>query len=181
MPYADWYAARLFMDAGVLAADVLAQMGVTQAVWDGCQERYNQLHFANTGWVASAFERGGLPAPEGDRALYKYLTGKRAPLRLGMRDRLTAIRRAVETAPQIGPFEGVDWVAQYLCERHFLTIRYVHNSAHVCVAGEALKTKKGAVIEDIDYAAFRKVGERWFTDGKRVYGQGEEPTSRTYV
>lgn len=98
-----------------------------------------------------------------------------------MRDRLTAIRRAVETAPQIGPFEGVDWVAQYLCERHFLTIRYVHNSAHVCVAGEALKTKKGAVIEDIDYAAFRKVGERWFTDGKRVYGQGEEPTSRTYV
>ena len=31
MPYADWYAARLFMDAGVSAADVLNRMDVTQA------------------------------------------------------------------------------------------------------------------------------------------------------
>ncbi|MCK0122430.1 DKNYY domain-containing protein [Loktanella sp. F6476L] len=178
MLYTDWYAARLFMDAGVPAADVLACAGVTQAVWDGCQERYSQLHFADTGWVAHAFERGGLAAPQGDRALYKHLTGKRAPLRFGMRDRLAAVRRVVEADPRIGPFADVYWIAQYLCERHFPTIRYVHNGTHVCVAGQPLQTKKGDVIEGIDCAAFRKLGERWFTDGKRVYGQGEQPTSR---
>lgn len=176
--YADWYAARLFMDAGVAAADVVARLGVTQVVWDGCQERYEQLHFADTGWVAWAFERGGLPAPEDDRALLSHLTGSRAVLRVRLRERLTALRRQVEADPKIGPFAGVDWIARYLCERHFPTIRYVHSGTHVCVDGQPLQTKKGDVIDGIDCVAFRKLGERWFTDGKRVYGQGETPTSR---
>lgn len=88
--YTDWYAARLFMDAGVDPADALAYMDVTLAVGDGCQERYSQLHFADTGWVTHSFEQDGLPAPEGDRALNKHLTEKRAPLRIEMRDRLAA-------------------------------------------------------------------------------------------
>lgn len=178
MAYADWYAARLFMDAGVAAADVLGLLGVSQVVWDGCRERYEQLHFADTGWVASAFERGGLPAPEDDRALLQHLTGSRAVLRVRLRERLTALRHEIEMDPNIGPFASVDWTARYLCERHFPTIRYVQNGTHVYVDGQPLRTKKGDVIDGIDCAAFRKVGERWFTDGKRVYGQGETPTSQ---
>ena len=178
MLYADWYAARLFLDAGVTTVDVLARLGVSQADWDGCQERYRQLHFAETGWVAASFQRAGLPAPEGDRALFKHLTGARALLRCRLRETLTAIRRTVEGDPQVEPFAGVDWVAQYLCERHFPTIRYVSNGEHVCVDGQPLQTKKGDVIAGIDCAKFRKLGERWFTDGTRVYGQGETPTSQ---
>jgi len=176
--YAHWYAARLYIEAGVAAADVLGRLRITQADWDTCQERYCQLHFADTGWVAYAFERAGLSAPEDDRDLYQLLTGSPAPASFGMREALATIRHRVEADPKIGPFAGVGWVAEYLCERHFPTIRYIYNGGQVCVDGMPLQTKTGKVIDGIDPTGFCKLGERWFTDGKRVYGQGETPTTR---
>ncbi len=178
IPYAHWYAARLYIEAGVAAADVLGRLRIVQADWDACQERYCQLHFADTGWVAYAFERAGLSAPEDDRDLYQLLTGSPAPALFGMREALATIRRRVEADPKIGPFAGVGWVAEYLCERHFPTIRYIYNGERVCVDGQPLQSKKGKVIDGIDPTGFCKLGERWFTDGKHVYGQGETPTTR---
>jgi len=178
LPYAHWYAARLFMDAGVEIADVLARVGISEDQWDACRERYSHLYFADTGWVAHSFERSEMSAPETDAHLFTHLTGSPAPAQFSMQAALKVIRQSVEADPKIGPFADVSWTAQYLCERHFPTITYVHNGAFVCVNGQPLKTKTGKVINDIDLTNFRKIGERWFTDGRRVYGQGEKPTSR---
>jgi len=181
IPYAHWYAATLFLDAGHPAAEILARAGLDEARWQACRERYAQLHFANTSWVAGAYERAGLPSPAVDRAMYAHLLegGSLAPALeepFGMRGQLQDLRRLVEADPHIGPFADADWVAHYLCERRFPTIRYVHDGKRVMVGGEPLADAKGRTIEGIDPAGFRKIGERWFRDGRRVYGQGEKPT-----
>ncbi len=181
LAYAHWYAARLFLDAGHPAMDILDRLGLSAERWKACQERYNALHFANTGWVASAFQREGLPAPEHDRALHAHLLAgggiEPAPNKpFSMREQLAQIRFAVQADPHIGPFADVDWVAHYLCERRFPTIRYVHDGRRVLVGGHPVADRQGKPISGIDPRSFRRIGERWFHDGRRVYGQGETPT-----
>ena len=181
VPYAHWYAACLFLDAGHPDDAVLSRLGIDKGVWAAFYERYGQLHFANTSWVAGAYERGGLPPPEQDRRLFDHLTvgdGIELPAHepFSMRAELANLRRVVEGNPRIGPFKGGDWAARYICERRFPVIRYVQNGNHVFVDGHPIRDRKGAPLLDVDPASFRQLGERWFCDAKRVYGQGETPT-----
>ncbi|MFV0473038.1 MAG: DKNYY domain-containing protein [Pikeienuella sp.] len=180
LPYAHWYAARLFLDAGHPADETLGRLGMDAAGWEACGERYGQLHFANTGWVASAFRREGLRPPEEDRALFAHLTAHGVAPEAGepftMRGALAKLRREVEGDPHIGPFADIPWVARYICERSFPTIRYVHDGAHVRVDGAPICDRKGVPLSGVDPHGFRQLGERWFRDGRRVYGQGETPT-----
>ncbi|ANG98767.1 hypothetical protein A8A54_19390 [Brucella pseudogrignonensis] len=176
--YAHWYAACLFEDAGHPLADILARLGIDEPVWRECQERYRMLHFANMSWVARAYRQTDLPSPEEDRALFAYLTdgdsiGLPIPQPFSMRRDLSTLRKKVETQPRIGPFADVDWIAHYICERRFPTMRYVHDGKHVLVGGQPLCDRKGAPIVNIDPLSFRQLGDRWFCDARRVYGQGE--------
>lgn len=179
--YADWYAARLFLDAGHPALQILRRLGLDAEGWKACDTRYGLLHFANTGWVASAFRQQGLVAPEEDRALHDHLTANRdIALEMvepfSMRRQLAALRRKVEADPRIGPFADVDWTATYICERRFPTIRYVHDGRHVMVDGHPIVDRKGVPLAGVDPFTFRQFGARWFRDATRVYGQGETPT-----
>ena len=183
LPYAYWYAASLFLEAGHPAGEVLARLGVDAEVLAACRERYDQLHFANTGWVASAYQRAGFPPPEDDRALYDHLTAgdgieQPAYLPLSMRRELASLRRLVEGNPRIGPFADVDWMARYICERRFPVIRYIQNGDQVFVGGSPIHDRKGKALVGVDPTSFRQLGERWFCDANRVYGQGETPTKR---
>ncbi|MXN51777.1 hypothetical protein GR158_11660 [Shinella sp. AETb1-6] len=181
LPYAHWYAASLFADVGRPAREILSRLGIDAARWQNCNNRYGQLHFANTGWVAGAYAREGLPEPEHDRALFDHLTEHDGidlpvPEPFSMRRELGTLRRAVEANPRIGPFSDVDWVAHYICERRFPVIRYVHDGSHVCVDGAPIADRKGVPLAGLDPLTFRQLGDRWFCDAKRVYGQGETPT-----
>ncbi len=181
LAYAHWYAASLFLEAGYPASQVLACLGIDATRWRQCNERYRNLHFANTGWVADAFRREGLAEPERDRALFEHLTeddGISSPVAepFSMRGQLATLRRAVQANPRIGPFASVDWVAHYLGERRFPTIRYVHNGRHVHVDGVPIRDRNGRPLAGVDPFSFRPLGDRWFRDDTRVYGQGETPT-----
>lgn len=180
LPYADWYAARLFLDVGRPAQEVLGRLGIDAERWNACAERYSNLHFANVGWVASAFRREGLEPPEENRALFAHLGGgaEAAGTPFSMRAALAALRRKVEADPRIGPFADVDWTACYICERLFPPCRYVHDGAQVFVDGGPIRDRKGAPLKGVDPFSFRKLGERWLRDDERVYGQGETPTKR---
>lgn len=181
LPYAHWYAASLFLEAGRPVADVMGRLGMEAAQWQQCREHYRQLHFANTGWVAGAFRQDGLPEPEQDRALLDHLTkddgiGLALPEPFSMRRELATVRQMVEANPRIGPFADVEWVAQYICERRFPTIRYVHDGRYVHVDGAPICDRKGAPLTGVDPLSFRQLGDRWFRDAHHVYGQGETPT-----
>ncbi len=181
LPYAYWYAASLFLDAGHPAEKVLSRCGIDGATWAACRERYRQLHFANTSWVAGAYQQAGLRSPEHDRALFDHLTnGDGIDLLPGqpfsMRNELARRRLVVEGNPHLAPFADVDWMARYICERRFPVIRYVQNGVDVCVDGSPICDRQGSPIKDVEPASFRQLGERWFCDANRVYGQGETPT-----
>ncbi|UXT50607.1 hypothetical protein FY136_14890 [Agrobacterium tumefaciens] len=181
LPYAHWYAATLFAEAGYAASQIFDRLSIDPARWQRSRERYGQLHYANTSWVAAAFGRDGLPEPEQDRALFQHLTandgiGQPVTEPFGMRRELAALRRAVEANPRIGPFANVDWIAHYIGERRFPTIRYVHNGHQVHVDGAPIRDRKGVPLAGIDPFTFRQLGDRWFCDDGHVYGQGETPT-----
>ncbi|MGX1589260.1 hypothetical protein [Brevundimonas diminuta] len=115
-PYAHWYAASLFLDAGRPRAEVLARLGARLDQWRQCNERYRQLHFANTSWVASAYRHDGLLAPEEDRKLFNHLRANDGldlviPGSFSMRRELGALRQEIEADPRIGPFANSDWIA----------------------------------------------------------------------
>ncbi|OIS92572.1 hypothetical protein BLA27_15415 [Brucella cytisi] len=182
LAYAHWYAASLFLDAGHPATEVLGRLGIDAEGWRACHERYAQLHFASTSWVASAYRRDGLQPPEQDRGLFEHLTANglsRQPVAkpFSMQDELARLRRTVEANPHIGPFADATWIAQYLGERRMPTIRYVHDGVHVRVDGAPICDRKGIPLAGIDPLSFRQLGERWFRDDKRVYGQGETQTT----
>lgn len=178
IPYAHWYAAALFLDAGHPRDKVLPQIGLTCAAWDACNHRYGLLHFANMSWVASSYRREGLPDPAHDRSLYDHLL-EDSPIvpsitpPFAMRRQLLALRRRIEADPHIGPFTQVDWIACYICEKAFPTLRYVHDGTQVFAKGQPLAGRSGKVIDGIDPATFTQLGQRWFRDATRVYGQGE--------
>jgi len=181
LPYAYWYAATLFLEAGRPVADVLSRVGFLAMQLRACNERYRQLHFANTSWVASAYRHDGLSDPEQDRALFDHLTvddgiGLTVPQPFSMRRELGSLRRAVEANPRIGPFADVDWIAHYICERAFPTIRYLHNGSQVFVNGAPISDRKGVPLSGVDPLSFRQLADRWFRDESRVYGQGETAT-----
>ncbi len=181
LPYAHWYAATLFAEAGYAASQIFERLNIDPARWQRFQERYSQLHYANTNWVAAAFRRDGLPEPEQDRALFQRLTGNdgiglSVTEPFSMRTELAALRRAVEANPRIGPFANVDWVAHYIGERRFPTIRYIHNGHQVYVDGAPIRDRKGVPLSGVDPFTFRQLGDRWFCDDRHVYGQGETPT-----
>lgn len=181
LPYAHWYSASLFGDAGYSRAEILVRLEIGADAWRHCDERYRQLHFANTSWVAGAYRREGLREPEQDRALFDHLTeqdgiGPPPAEPFSMRRDLASLRRAVEANPRIGPFSDVGWVADYLCERRFPTIRYVHDGTRVFVDGAPISDRRGAPLAGVDPLSFRQLGDRWFRDDTRVYGQGETPT-----
>ncbi|WP_245443801.1 DKNYY domain-containing protein [Mesorhizobium sp. DCY119] len=94
-----------------------------------------------------------------------------------MRDEVVRLRRTVEANPRIGPFADVAWIAHYLGERRMPTIRYVHDGVHVRVDGAPTCDRKGIPLAGVDPFSFRQLGERWFRDDKRVYGQGETQTT----
>jgi len=181
--YEIWYAASLFLDAGHPRNEILNRVGLDEETWKACSRHYSNLHYANTSWVESAFEREGLPNPE-DPALFAHLTAGGSidpPLldgSLNVRAALKAIRKRVEANPHIGPFSGVDWCAVYIGERSFPPIRYVHDGHRVRVDGTPLSGRKGEIIEGIDPHSFRLLGDRWFRDKERVYCQGETPMKR---
>ncbi len=181
LPYAHWYAATLFAEAGYAASQIFERLNIDPARWQRFRERYSQLHYANTSWVTAAFRRDGLPEPEQDRALFQRLTGNDGiglPVTepFSMRTELAALRRAVEANPRIGPFANVDWVAHYIGERRFPTIRYIHNGNQVYVDGAPIRDRKGVPLSGVDPFTFRQLGDRWFCDDRHVYGQGETPT-----
>lgn len=183
LPYAHWYAASLFLDAGHPADQVLGRLKIDAARWATIGNLYGMLHFADTSWVASAYQRAGLPTPGADRALYDHLMAPDGPVPemshpFDMRRQLAELRAIIEADPHIGPFADTGWIAHYICERVFPTIRYVHDGRGVMVDGAPLMTRKGAPLDGIDPSSFRKLGERWFRDKDRVYGQGETPTTR---
>ncbi|MBP2509137.1 hypothetical protein J2855_002783 [Agrobacterium tumefaciens] len=182
LAYAHWYAARLFLDAGHPATEVLRRLDIDTEGWRACHERYAQLHFASTSWVASAYRRDGLQPPEQDRGLFEHLTAtglNRRPVAepFSMRDEVVRLRHTVEANPRIGPFADVAWIAHYLGERRMPTIRYVHDGVHVRVDGAPICDRKGIPLAGVDPFSFRQLGERWFRDDKRVYGQGETQTT----
>lgn len=89
--------------------------------------------------------------PEQDRALFQRLTGNdgiglSVTEPFSMRTELAALRRAVEANPRIGPFANVDWVAHYIGERRFPTIRYIHNGHQVYVDGAPIRDRKGVLL-----------------------------------
>ena len=183
LAYAAWYAASLFMEAGHPATAVLQRIGLDKTDWDACKARYGLLHFADTGWVTAAYAREGLPPPEGDRGLHAHLVPGAGldppPVEpFSLRRQLALLRRSVEADPRIGCFADVDWVAQYLGERRFPTIRYVHDGRHVHVDGVPIHDRHGAPITGVDPHSFRPLADRWFRDATRVYGQGETPSMR---
>lgn len=174
IPYRHWYAATLFLDAGHPPAQVLDLLGVDFALWTDVRERYRQFHFAGTSWVAGAFRRLGLTDPAQDVALYTHLCGTE-PVGgepFWMQPHLRSVRARIEANPYIGPFCDVDWTAQYICERRFPTIRYVHDGRQVFVDGRPLAGRTGTAIQGVSPQGFRMLGERWFRDEARVYGQG---------
>jgi len=181
--YAHWYAACLFLDTGYLRTEVFSRLRIAPEKWQHCNERYGALHFANTRWVASAYRRDGLPDPEQDHSLFEHLTANDGinlpvPRPFSMRRALASLRQAVESNPRIGPFADVEWVAHYICERRFPTIRYVHNGKQVFVDGAPICDRKNTPLNGVDPLSFRQLGDRWFRDDKHVYGQGETPTKR---
>ena len=183
LPYVHWYAATLLIDAGGPVDDVLSRIAMDADVWKACNERYMQLHFANTSWVAGAYQRIGFPAPETDQQLYMHLVkeydgGVAIVKPFSMRQQLSELRRKIEANPRIGPFANAKWAAVYICERLFPVIRYVHNGSQVFIAGKPMCDRKGIPIQDVDPLTFSKLGERWFRDKNKVYGQGETPTKR---
>lgn len=108
LPYAHWYAATLFAEAGYAASQIFERLNIDPARWQRFQERYSQLHYANTNWVAAAFRRDGLPEPEQDRALFQRLTGNdgiglSVTEPFSMRTELAALRRSVEANPVSAP------------------------------------------------------------------------------
>lgn len=161
LPYAHWYAATLFMDAGQPPSEVFSLLGLDAETWDAFNQRYRSLHFSGTSWVSSSYKQQGLPDPAFDQKLFADLfEGGSVTVKIkkpfDMRAELKLLRAQIEAAPRIGPFEQVDWIAQYLCERQFPTIRYVHDGHHVFVAGKPLANRKGEVIDEIDPFSFRK-------------------------
>lgn len=183
LAYAHWYAASLFRDAGYPRAEILSLLGIDAVRLKQCNERYRQLHFANTGWVAGAYQRNGLAEPEQDSRLFDHLMAhgdislpSLQPGPFSMRRALTALRQAIHGNPHIGPFANVDWTAHYICERRFPTIRYVHNGSHVYVDGAPISDRRGTALAGVNPLTFRQLGDRWFCDDQRVYGQGETPT-----
>ena len=181
LPYAHWYAANLFLDAGYSRSEILSRLGVEDGRWRSANERYSQLHFAHTSWVTAAYSSNGLGEPEHDQTLFDHLTAHDG-IDLGvlepfsMRRELERRRRKVEENPRIGPFADVDWVAHYICERRFPTIRYVHNGTHVFADGAPICDRKGVLLAGVDPQSFRQLSDRWFRDDDHVYGQGETPT-----
>jgi hypothetical protein len=181
IPYETWYAATLFLEAGHPREEVLLRVGFDEQGWSEGTKLYSYLHFAGAGWVQSKFKDMGLQPPAQDLALYTRLVAggtlqPPAPNELfTMKRQLETLRRMVEANPCIGPFSDVDWIAVYLGERRFPTLRYLHNGQHVVAWGRPLHNKKGKIIEGIDPFSFRQLDDRWFRDNKHVYGQGKTP------
>lgn len=182
LSYDNWYAARLFLEAGHPAADILRRLGIDVTAWRAINDLYSMLKYAGTSWVASAWARQGHRDPAHDRELMaRLLAGGSvpafaAPEPFSLRAVLNAVRQWVERDPHIGPFTDAEWTAVYLCERGFPTVRYVHDGQRVLCDGFPLRNSKGEPLDGIDPLTFRALGDRWFRDAARVYGQGETPT-----
>jgi hypothetical protein len=184
IPYETWYAATLFLETGYPREEVLRRVGLDEQGWTEGTKLYSYLHFAGARWVQGSFSDRGLRAPEQDYDLYtRLLAGGTLPPParsepFSIRLQLKTLRRMVEANPRIGPFSDVDWIAIYVGERSFPTIRYVSDGHSVMVWGKPLYDQKGEIIEGIDPSSFRQLGDRWFRDRQRVYCQGETPTMR---
>ncbi|QBF29884.1 DKNYY domain-containing protein [Thalassococcus sp. S3] len=177
VPYAYWYAAALFINAGHGPEEVLTRLGIDDGVWDSTNRFYGMLHFANMSWVASALRRDGLPDPARNTDLYAHLCeggGIHPPVQqpFALRPQLSAIRKVVEADPHIGPFAKTSWRAHYIAERAFPTLRYMHDGHRVLAGGMPLAGRTGKPIDGVDPVSFRQLGQRWFRDRDRVYAQG---------
>ena len=172
LPFDLYVAADLFLRTGRGEGEVLARLGTEPARWVALSKAYFLLPLgdAHVGAVAALW-----PHLSGE-ALAAALTGPRwrfpAP-GTSLPEIARGIRAVTLPRPRVGPFADVDWTATYLCDHvvaHLLY--YSRDDRHVYFAGERLVDRRGAAI-DVDAAAFRHLGGRWFTDGRQILGQGE--------
>ncbi len=176
LAYDLYVAADLFLKTGRHEAEVLARLGLTRARWNALAKAYVYLPLDDRymagiqalwpdvapGEVAAALigPRWQYPDPQ---------PGPSAAAR--------GIRAAVLTKPQIGPFAGLDRTAVYIVAHPEGTlVFYSHDGTRVFFDGRALTDRDGTML-DLDAPAFRHLGGRWYTDGRRILGQGQKGQS----
>lgn len=148
------------------------RLQVTEADWRKLAPVYfDQLHSSDYLWrfdslypgvsgsaLLSALAGPRQQPPAADVAMWKWTRG---------------IRAAILENPHVGCFSDVAWIATFLMFDPVATLRYYSTDGRsVFQCGEAIADKAGVPLQ-VDAAAFRHVGGRYYTDGVHVFGQGE--------
>ena len=172
LPFDLYVAADVFLKTGRGEGEVLPRLGIAPARWAVVSQAYFQLLLGDdrVGGIAALWP--DLSRDELEAALIGprwRFPGPRASLAAVAR----GLRALVLAKPHVGPFADADWAAIHLCDHAVATLLfYSRDATTVYFAGERLVDARGAAL-DIDAAAFRHLGGRWFTDGGRILGQGE--------
>ena len=172
LSYNLYVAADLFLNTGRSEADVLLRLGLTPARWKALSSAYfDLLHGGRHLSKVQALW------PEHDPArLLAALVGPRwvtPPGETTPSATVRGIRGAVHAAPHLGPFADAPWRTVHIADDPVAWLRfYSHDGERVYVWGTPLADRTGAAL-DLDAPAFRHLGGRWFTDGRRIIGQGE--------
>ncbi len=172
LPFDLYAAAEFFLETGRTLAEVLERLQVTEADWRKLAPVYfDQLHSSDYLWrfdslypgvsgsaLLSALAGPRQQPPAADVAMWKWTRG---------------IRAAILENPHVGCFSDVAWIATFLMFDPVATLRYYSTDGRsVFQCGEAIADKAGVPLQ-VDAAAFRHVGGRYYTDGVHVFGQGE--------
>ena len=172
LPYDLYVAADLFLNTGRSEADVLTRLGLTPARWKALSSaHFDLLHGDRYLPAVQALWPGHDP-----RELLAALVGPRWVMPPGEPEpsaTVRGIRGAVHAGPHIGPFAGTPLRAVHIVDDPVASLRYYsHDGARVYFWGVPLADRTGAAL-DLDAPAFRHLGGRWYTDGRRILGQGE--------
>ena len=179
LPYDVYAAAEFFLQTGRSEQQVVARLGMSALDWRKLAAAYfDQLHNSDYLWKIEQLH------PEVSRdALITGLAGPRwQPPADGtsVATWTRSVRSAVHTAPHIGPFADVPWTATFIMFDPVAWLRYYsHDGAHVYYCGQRVADKAGVPIE-VDCATFHHLGGRWYSDGSRIFGQGELGGTRHY-
>lgn len=172
LAYDLYVAADLFLKTGRHETEVLPRLGLTRSRWAALAKAYFQL-LHDDRYMAGIYALWPEVAPGEVAAALVGPRWRFPDPQPGPSAAARGVRAAVLAKPQIGPFAGLDWTAVYIVAHPEGTlIFYSHDGTRVFFNGRALADRDGTML-DLDAPAFRHLGGRWYTDGRRILGQGQ--------
>ena len=176
LPFDLYFAATFFIKTGQPEIEVLSRLDLSPTDWNFYATTYGYLSETTLAQVRRAF------SAYDEAELISRLIGPRWSFpdpQPTLAEAAGGIRKAVLSAPFLGPFRTLGWTAEHIINdpvAHLLF--YSRDAETVYFDGKPLTDRRGAPLH-LNAAAFRSLGGRFYTDGERILGQGEIGSARS--